>query len=486
MMTDDNPQQNQDPQPNFQTPDDGINWENPPKKRKCPRVTSFIICFLTAAGIITYGFLEKTVIEYEPNNDNSTIKLAKIKTGTITCYTTKEKTTYPVFFNLGLGLMGIILGTFVDRFSLVIEELFQFKSRYNRDIRKLFKSCFSGINLPAVAAVCLIVGVACTIGRETGFQLVDLVYIGGGIGVGPFVIHLLNLNTGSEVDVSIILEEREMYPAHTLAWSYYFNHLKPEVQKFNRAILKLQIEHSSSAPSINETKKLSQNKLLLLLPPSTDLTNIKILTSYDRHITELNEDDGRNPYPFPVYNFTGYEKECFAMLCVKEPIMALRNMKFPTDYNTYEDEIKRFYKTLCEIIEKPPNDFCAMMGLVVPITVKTGDKEKLKNGGLTRIIMDKVNAQSASNDRENKSCCCCFCCCCSRKEVRGRKNRDEGSRKKKRGRKNRDEESKHMIPRDDGSDSPDNEQATPATLPEPTVHDEIGAHTSGDVVSSLA
>ena len=100
MMTDDNPQQNQDPQPNFQTPDDGINWENPPKKRKCPRVTSFIICLLTAVGIITYGFLEKSVIEYEPNNDNFTIKLAKIKTGTITCYTTKEKTTYPVFLTL--------------------------------------------------------------------------------------------------------------------------------------------------------------------------------------------------------------------------------------------------------------------------------------------------------------------------------------------------------------------------------------------------
>jgi dipeptide/tripeptide permease len=188
MMTGDN---DQDPQQNFQTPDDGINWENPPKKRKRPRVTSFIICLLTAAGIITYGFHEKTVIEYERNNDNFTIKLAKIKTGTITCYTRKEKTSYPVFFNLGLGFMGIILGTLVDRLSLVIEELFQFKSRYNRDIRKLFKSCFSGINLPAVAAVCLIVGVACTIGRETGFQFVDIIYILGGIGVGPLVIHAL-------------------------------------------------------------------------------------------------------------------------------------------------------------------------------------------------------------------------------------------------------------------------------------------------------
>jgi hypothetical protein len=83
--------------------------------------------------------------------------------------------------------------------------------------------------------------------------------------------------------------------------------------------------------------------------------------------------------------------------------MALRNMKYPTDYNTFEDEIKRFYKTICEIIEKPPDDDCAMKGLIVPITVKIGDNEKLKYGGLTRIIMDKINDPSASNDRENKS-----------------------------------------------------------------------------------
>ena len=129
-----------------------------------------------------------------------------------------------------------------------------------------------------------------------------------------------------------------------------------------------------------------------------------------------------------------------------------QKVKFVTDY-TYEDEVKRFYITLCEIIEKPPDDFCAMMGLVVPITVKTGDKEKLKDGGLTRIIMEKVNAPPASNDHENESCCCCFCCCC--------KNRDAEWR---------------LIPGDDSS-----KQTTPGAI----VHDETGTSTSGYVASSF-
>ncbi len=96
--------------------EDGINWQYPAKKRK-PRITSFIICFLTASGIIAYAFIEKTIMVYQAHNDTSPINLSKIKTGTIsTCYTRKPKTTYPVFFHLGFGLLGIIFGTAVDRF----------------------------------------------------------------------------------------------------------------------------------------------------------------------------------------------------------------------------------------------------------------------------------------------------------------------------------------------------------------------------------
>ncbi|CAB4018801.1 Stimulator of interferon genes [Paramuricea clavata] len=408
-MTDNNPPQNQGTHPNSQTPQDDINWENPPKKRKCLRLTSIMIFVAAGIGIITYGVIERTITEYEADNDNC----AMIKKENITCYTKKEKTTYPVLFNLSLGLFSIILGTIVDRLSIFVQELFQLQSRYNGEYCKVFKSCFRGVHWAAIFAVigflviivCLIYG----LGREPSFHLVDIIYILGGIGVGPLLIHLLNLNTNSEVDVSIILEEMEMYPGYTLAWSYYFNHLVPAVHILNDEIKKRQKQRRGIT--------LSLHKLLLLLPPSTHLADIAELTSKDEQINKL----GWSPYPFPVYEFTNYDKKCFAMQCVNEPIKALRYMKelerikFVTR-DTYKEEVKRFYKTLCEIIEDPPDDQCAMMGLVVPVTVRTGDTEKLQGGGLARIIMDKVNAQSAPNERESSSrccfrCCCCFCCC---------------------------------------------------------------------------
>ena len=139
----------------------------------------------------------------------------------------------------------------------------------------------------------------------------------------------------------------------------------------------------------------------MLLPPSINLTDLDILTSYDKGITKLKKRKNQNPYPFPIYNI---ENKYFAMQCVVEPIVALRTMKTSGDVkfvtnDTYKDEIKRFYKTLCEIIKNPPKDSCAKKGYIVPITVKVGDNEKLKDGGLTRIIIDKVNA---SNDRESE------------------------------------------------------------------------------------
>ena len=183
-----------------------------------------------------------------------------------------------MLFNLGFGLLGIFLGTFVDRLCTVIEELFQYKSRYSKDIHVLFKSCFSGINWFTVLVVLGVLGGSIGFGHRTSPTYADLIYVLGGIGIGPLVIRLLNLNTNSKVEVSRILEEKEMYPGHTLAWSYFFNHLMPAINALSDRIK--EIENPSHVPKRNEVK-LSLNKLLLLLPLSTDLVKIEELITLD-------------------------------------------------------------------------------------------------------------------------------------------------------------------------------------------------------------
>ena len=331
------------------------------------------------------------------------VKDEQNKNETTTLYTRKDKITYPVFFNLGFGLLGIFLGTIVDRFCTVIEELFHFGSRYNKQFCVLFKACFSGIGWLAVVVVILMVGLSIVLGRKTSLKYADLIYVLGGIGVGPLVIRLLNLNANSEVDVSRILEEKQMYPGYTLAWSYYFNHLKPAVDRLNDGIDNQRNRPYSSATRRDEVK-LSLNKLLLLLPPSRDLVDINKLTKLDKTIMILRYDDNKNPYPFPVYCFTQHENKCYAMKCVKEPIVALRKMvqssaiEFVTE-TTYEDELKRFYETLQnDILGNPHLDGYTKKGLVVPITVRPGESDRLRNGGLQNIIVNKLRPLNASDD----------------------------------------------------------------------------------------
>jgi hypothetical protein len=151
---------------NSQTSQDDLEREPIPKKRK-PRYASFFICLFTATGIIVYGFVEKSVFEYKPVDNNSTNILERIKNGSIRIYTMEEKETYPVLFNLRLGLLSIILGTFADRFSLIFEELSQLRSRYNQSIVEMPKACFSGISWPAVLVIFLVGAISLVLARMT-------------------------------------------------------------------------------------------------------------------------------------------------------------------------------------------------------------------------------------------------------------------------------------------------------------------------------
>ncbi len=202
----------------------------PEKQKKRATWASIGICLLVSTGIIVYGLkCEYKIKEYEPVNDLSTLKA--ISNGSTQCYTMEKKETYPVLFNLCLGLVGIILGTFVDRLALLSEEIFHFNKRYKRKFWKMVKACFGGIWWRAVLTplgiLILIIVVTLSLKKAT-FGFKHATYILSGIGVGPLVMHLLNFNSQSEVHISTILEEKETY----VAWSYYFNYLDHALPKF--------------------------------------------------------------------------------------------------------------------------------------------------------------------------------------------------------------------------------------------------------------
>ncbi len=387
---------------NSQASQDDLDLEPIPKKRM-PRLTSIFICLFTATGIIVYGFIQKSEFEYKQVRDHTTTMLEAIQNGSIIIYTRDEKETYPVLFSLGLGLLGIILGTFVDRFSLVFEELCHFKSRYNRSVVKLFKACFSGISWPAVlvivlfAAICLI-----ALARKTSFKLEYLIYILGGIGVNPLVIHLLNLNTQSEVDVSRLLEEKGLYPANTIAWYYYFQYLNKALPIFNESFadsddIPVQVQgtgQGSSDETVQPKVQLSLKKLILVI--SHDCKMKENLNELDNHIRKITVISNKG-YNFPVYGLTSKGKEHnYVILYAKEALETLKEMSKPERIKAiHENQCEHQVKLLCgtlvsDILTDPLDQECSDKCIVVPIMAKSASS--LQNGGLVKIIMTKVKA----------------------------------------------------------------------------------------------
>ena len=395
------PQNIENAEQNSQASQDDLDLEPIPKKRM-PRLASIFICVCTATGIIVYGFIEKSVFEYKQVRDHTTTMLEAIKNGSVIIYTKDEKETYPVLFSLGLGLVGIILGTFVDRFSLVFEELCHFKSRYNRSVVKLFKACFSGISWLAVLVIVLLAVISLSVlARKTSFKLGYLIYILGGIGVGPLVMHLLNLNAQSEVDVSRLVEERRLYPAYTIAWNYYFQHLKKALPIFNESFAESDIpvqDQGTGQGSVDETTQpkvqLSLKKLILLI--SHDCKTKDNLNDLDNHIRKITV-ISNNGYDFPVYGLTSKGKEHkYVVLYAKEALETLKEMSKherikAIHENNCEHQVKLLCRTLVsEILANPLDDGCSDMCIVVPIMAKNASS--LQNGGLVKLIMTKVKA----------------------------------------------------------------------------------------------
>ncbi|XP_028407323.1 stimulator of interferon genes protein-like [Dendronephthya gigantea] len=364
---------------------DSPHFEPVPEKRKHrARCVSVIICTIAALLVITFCIVNRTEIEFQRDTPR--------KNTTNVCYIKKEKLAFSGLFTTALGLFGVVLGTLVDRLSLINEERHHLHQRYHGSWKEMTRACFSGIVWGPVIALlgstAMITVVLTFVTGEPWFKVSYIVYIFSGVGVGPLIMHLLNLNTQSEVHISTILEDKEMNIANGLAWSYYFSHLRQALPTFKKATC-------NRFRSPHEQIKLSLNKLLLLIPHDCNMT--EDLNELDSNITKL-FDLNHEPFHFSIYRLTVNEREneYFAIQYAKEPLEALREMsvveeaKAVTKKN-YEEEVKLLYTALRRILKSPPHQDSRGMCMLVPI--KADNEDNLKNGGLVKCILDAVHSR---------------------------------------------------------------------------------------------
>ena len=363
-----------------------INSEPVPKKRgKRAIYTSLAICAITALLVLTFCIInrEEDVYYLDKGERNTTHDF----------YTKKEKLTFPGLFTAALGLFSIVLGTLVDRLSLLVEECRHRRERYDGSWKKMIKACFSGIVWGSVLALlgCTLIIVILLIffTDRPWFELNYLVYILSGIGVGPLVMQLLNLNTESKVYISTVLEGKEMCVANGLAWSYYFNYLEQALPYFEKIVNRP--EHTN----------LSCKKLLLLVPHDCNMEELNKVDSQIEKLYKIGND--QDPFRFPVYRLTVNEQDNkqFAIQYVEAPLKALGDMSLLAGFNavkpeTCDEEVKLLYRTLSEILAHRKAQRVQKTCMLVPI--KAINPESLQNGGLVKCIMDVVDRSCTQTD----------------------------------------------------------------------------------------
>ena len=371
----------------------------PKERKKRARCASIILCTITAILVIAFCIVNRNVVEYYPD--------ATQKNTTNVCYRKEEKLTFSGLFTTALGLFGVVLGTLVDRLSLIAEERHHVQERYGGSRIKMIKACFSGIlwgpviALLGLAAILILVILILATGMPW-FELSYLVYIFSGVGVGPLVMHLLSLNTQSEVHISTILEEKEIYVANGLAWSYYFNYLEIALPKFNEKIPNDICNSNSVQLKDGQEVKLSSNKLILLIIIPQDCTATDDLAELDNKNIKKKGEISNGKYIFPVYELTyNYDKYMYVIKYVKQPLETLAKMSEykrirALDEKQLEYQVKLLCRTLSEILKNPCNKECKEKCILVPI--KANSRKSLNDGRLVDVIMNKVRPDKRTND----------------------------------------------------------------------------------------
>jgi hypothetical protein len=315
---------------------------------------------------------------------------------------------FPGLLAIVFGLFSVVIGTLVDRLSLIAEEYHHLKECYDGSWKKMIKACFSGIRWGPVIVLVILNAVIfvlfVNLKHRPWFELGYLVSIFTGIGTIPLVMELLHLNTQSKVRISAILEEGKWFPGYNFAWYYYRNYLRHALPKFKESI-------SRFFSGQSESVKLSLNKLVLLIP--LDCYTKDNLEEVDGNIRKIfDTENEQDHFRFSVYRLTvENEQKYFAIQYVKEPLETLREMSNSeqaksVNKGTCKNEVKLLHKALSGILEDPPDQDFKGMCVLVPFAESL---ENLQNGGLVRRIMDIIQPlcdtqnDSGASTSENSS-----------------------------------------------------------------------------------
>ena len=358
---------------------EGIDLETVPKKRGKRVVFASKVLFIITIIIVTVISVkdrEEVVYYIDPYLRNNT-----------NCYTRKAKITYSCLLQASSFTFGVGVGTLVERLLLLAEERHHFYQRYQGSWKKITTACLRGIAWRGVFCLLslpfLINFIIIAFNSEINwFRSCDFARILCGISAGPLIMHLLNNHTECEVYNSTILENNGMNLSNVLAWSYYFNYLKPAAQIFE--------EQTRSRSDIS----LSLTKLVLLI--SLDYEIPDDLEKIDSYITLTSRE-----HYYSIYNLStveGQPQRCLAIQCVQQPLRTLRSMKsfqkmMASNMTIFGQDVKLLYRTLCEILEVDAE--IKHTFLLVPI--KTKNLETLQNGGLVKNIIAAVHRSSTQD-----------------------------------------------------------------------------------------
>ena len=288
------------------------------------------------------------------------------------------------------------------------------------------------------------------------FELSYLVYIFSGIGVGPLIIQLLNLNTQSKVHISTILEKGEVYVANGLAWSYYLCYLRQALPKFTQAI-----------NNYDEQTQLSLKKLILLITHDCRMEDLNALDQKIERLSHAGNDQDR----FRIYRLTTEKNEhkYFAIEYVENPLKTLREMREREDAHAVtkgnlEEEVKLLYRTLSEILRNTQTEACREKCLLVAI--RATNPKDLRNGGLVKCIMDEVqHSERTQVDGAHGFVKPKETSCLSKRNPGGRNKQDKGK-----GRKGRQSKEKYKaLQAAENQDLSDTHTHTPDEKPSESV-----------------
>ena len=325
--------------------------------------------------------------------DKDAVCTRKNSSESLICYKKEEK-HLAGFLAITFGILSAILGTLLQRLSLVAEECRDThrQNRYGGSWTKMLKACFSGVRWQAVmCAVMAFVAIICVIFstdedfKHNGFKY--FVVILSSIGFGPLVLQLLNLDTLSEVQISTIIENQENCGlGYNLAWFYYFSYLQNKLPLIKRSI----------QASGWRDRHISY-KLFILIPHQCDTT--KIIEDLDDRFRKEGVINCNELYSVGLYRmqFGNNQSRYFAMEYAS-PLRILRDMSIyePVSfvpYNKCDEELQMFHQTLADILKTPLKLECKnTCELIVfdPSATENGTTE-LKDCLFSKLLSQKVS-----------------------------------------------------------------------------------------------